>query len=109
MWWRRKSDPKPQQPYLERLEPRILYSADFGAALLGASAPGEEEQRLVDSSGDYVSLYESDTISSASLADAEVSQALANSPLTFEANVGQTDDEVDFVARGSGYRVFLAE
>ena len=28
-------------------------------------------------------------------------------PLTFEANVGQTDDQVDFLGRGSGYSVFL--
>ena len=28
-------------------------------------------------------------------------------PLTFEANQGQTDDRVDFLARGPGYNIFL--
>jgi len=28
-------------------------------------------------------------------------------PLTFEVNQGQTDDRVDFLARGPGYNVFL--
>ena len=28
-------------------------------------------------------------------------------PLTFEVNQGQTDDEVDFLARGPGYNIFL--
>ncbi len=30
-------------------------------------------------------------------------------PLAFEENQGQTDDQVDFLARGSGYTVFLSE
>lgn len=33
--------------------------------------------------------------------------ALNRIPLTFEANVGQTDERVKFFARGAGYRVFL--
>ena len=28
-------------------------------------------------------------------------------PLTFEINQGQTDDRVDFLARGPGYNIFL--
>ena len=28
-------------------------------------------------------------------------------PLTFEVNQGQTDDRVDFLARGPGYNIFL--
>ena len=32
-----------------------------------------------------------------------------STPLTFEQNHGQTDQQVDFVARGSGYTVFLTE
>ena len=35
--------------------------------------------------------------------------AVARVPLTFEENVGQTDEVVDFVARGRGYQVFLTE
>ena len=30
-------------------------------------------------------------------------------PLGFEENLGQTDEQVDFIARGSGYTVFLSE
>jgi len=33
----------------------------------------------------------------------------ATVPLAFEQNQGQTDDRVDFLARGSGYSVFLSE
>ncbi|MDH4152735.1 MAG: tandem-95 repeat protein, partial [Nitrospira sp.] len=39
---------------------------------------------------------------------APLAQYLA-APLAFEENVGQTDDSVDFLARGSGYAVFLTE
>ena len=35
--------------------------------------------------------------------------AYLSTPLTFEQNNGQTDQQVDFVARGSGYTVFLTE
>lgn len=34
-------------------------------------------------------------------------QAYASSTLTFESNGGQTDSRVDFIARGSGYSLFL--
>ena len=33
--------------------------------------------------------------------------AYGNLPLSFEANRGQTDSRVDFLARGSGYTLFL--
>ncbi|MEO7660050.1 MAG: hypothetical protein ABIV48_10590, partial [Pyrinomonadaceae bacterium] len=36
-----------------------------------------------------------------------ISEAYGKLPLTFEANQGQTDSEVKFVARGSGYNLFL--
>src|SRR3990170_1873482 len=38
---------------------------------------------------------------------AGVQEAYATLPLSFEANVGQTDAQVDFLARGSGYTMFL--
>lgn len=38
---------------------------------------------------------------------ARVLQAYAKLPLSFEANQGQTDKQVKFLARGSGYSVFL--
>src|SRR5437764_422727 len=36
-----------------------------------------------------------------------VGEAYGRLPLTFEANQGQTDAQVDFLSRGSGYTLFL--
>jgi hypothetical protein len=38
---------------------------------------------------------------------ARVSEAIGNLPLIFEANQGQTDSQVKFLSRGSGYALFL--
>jgi beta-propeller repeat-containing protein len=38
-----------------------------------------------------------------------VQDTYAKLPLSFEANVGQTDPQVDFLARGSGYTMFLSQ
>jgi hypothetical protein len=38
---------------------------------------------------------------------AQVDERYGKLPLTFEANVGQTDPRVDFVSRGDGYALFL--
>lgn len=38
---------------------------------------------------------------------ARLKEAYGQLPLSFEANVGQTDPEVDFISRGSGYTLFL--
>ena len=94
-WWRKQQHKESEQPYFEKLEPRILYSADLGAGLLAAT-PGaqQEEQRLLDASGEYIAPRTAETLTAV--------------PLSFEANVGQTDAQVDFQARGSGYEVFLA-
>ena len=40
-------------------------------------------------------------------ARADVDRAYGRLPLSFESNVGQTDAAVDFVARGTGYALFL--
>ena len=45
----------------------------------------------------------------ASPVSAQVQLAIASTPLAFELNVGQTDAEVDFLARGSGYSVWLTD
>jgi hypothetical protein len=37
-----------------------------------------------------------------------LSQAYGKLPLSFQANRGQTDSRVDFIARGSGYSLFLS-
>jgi hypothetical protein len=37
----------------------------------------------------------------------QIDAAYGKLPLSFEANVGQTDSQVDFLSRGSGYSLFL--
>ena len=52
----------------------------------------------------HVSPHSAQTVPmSASLVPA----AIAHSPLSFEANMGQTDKNVRFMARGTGYSLFL--
>ena len=43
----------------------------------------------------------------AAAADARVSEAYGKLPLRFEANRGQTHEDVRFLARGPGYTLFL--
>jgi len=40
-------------------------------------------------------------------AKARVAQAYGKLPMAFEANTGQTDEQVKFIARGAGYSLFL--
>jgi beta-propeller repeat-containing protein/uncharacterized protein DUF4214 len=44
---------------------------------------------------------------SAKLSETHVREAYGQLPLSFEMNVGQTDDRVRFLARGAGYSLFL--
>ena len=39
---------------------------------------------------------------------ARLSEAYGQLPLSFETNLGQTDPQVDFISRGSGYTLFLS-
>ncbi len=43
-----------------------------------------------------------------SVAQARLVKSYAKLPLTFETNQGQTGDQVKFLSRGSGYRLFLS-
>ncbi|MEO7650000.1 MAG: DUF4214 domain-containing protein [Bryobacteraceae bacterium] len=43
------------------------------------------------------------------IAEAKVKSTVSKLPLAFEANLGQTDARVKYVARASGYTVFLTE
>ena len=43
----------------------------------------------------------------AAAAEARVSEAYGGLPLHFEANQGQTHEDVRFLARGPGYRLYL--
>src|SRR5450631_3573024 len=40
---------------------------------------------------------------------AEWSQAMSKSPLSFQANEGQTDAQVRYMAHGAGYELFLTD
>src|SRR5436309_1968303 len=44
-----------------------------------------------------------------STAKARVQEAYGKLPLSFEANKGQTDEQVKFLSRGRGYSLFLTE
>jgi hypothetical protein len=48
-----------------------------------------------------------DVSSQISATKARINKVYGQLPLSFEANVGQTDPQVDFVSRGSGYTLFL--
>ena len=92
----RRRPPPRQRPLLEELEPRVLFSADAAAGLLDPNHwDGQAEVRMIEPAAPAPTY-------SAVQAD------VASLPLAFERNEGQTDAQVDFVARGSGYGVFLA-
>jgi hypothetical protein len=42
------------------------------------------------------------------VATARISRAYGQLPLSFEANQGQTNSQIDFLARGSGYTLFVS-
>src|ERR1043166_3238362 len=110
---------------VEELEPRILYSADFGALAHPDALAPAAEVRVLDPgvatpaaaevvAPDAVVPPSTDAIEGDRATDlaatantSSVAAQIASVPLAFEANAGQTDQAVDFLARGSGYGVFL--
>jgi VCBS repeat-containing protein len=90
----------------EELEPRLLLSADFPVTL-----PTEEP--LLPPDGPVLAVVEDAlVVEDATSAESPLTPNDAeyvSTPLTFEANEGQTDSRVDFLARGSGYNVYLTE
>ena len=74
----------------------------LGAAIVLAGAPGGSVARAAGgmSSAPRTAIQGPD--------HAPPAASIAALPLAFEQNVGQTDAAVDFLARGSGYTVFLA-
>src|SRR5438067_597471 len=73
---------------LESLEDRCLLSAGYTPLDLGG-LPGLSAKQ------------------SSAVTQAYVSAAYGQLPLSFEANQGQTDAQVNFLSRGSGYTLFL--
>jgi VCBS repeat-containing protein len=83
---------------LESLEPRLLLSAD--STILAEPLVGLR----VDSPLDSAPLL----VAPEAPAQTQVEDVYKLSPLSFEPNRGQADSQVDFVARGLDYGLFLA-
>lgn len=98
---RRMQRPRARQsPVAEVMEPRILFSADLSAAFLPATKGTQAaEHRTLDSAGEY---GQQDAARNAAALYSSVA-------LSFEANVGQADAGSDYVARGVGYGIALAQ
>jgi VCBS repeat-containing protein len=87
----------------------VAASTDLtGAASLGGDWDLEHASGRIETQGALSAQVQQDY--RAVLESAITSEAVyLSTPLTFEENTGQTDEQVDFMARGSGYSVFLTE
>ena len=119
MWWRKRRRPVVERPLAEPLEPRILYAADLAAGLMLAGvadtpdAGATAEQRVLDTTGEYVSPAAAQIAATAASPPAVDAAAMAvqrgRLALGFETNVGQADAGIDFIARGSGVGIALSD
>ncbi|MFL6694058.1 MAG: LEPR-XLL domain-containing protein, partial [Ramlibacter sp.] len=104
-WLRRTSPARARRsaPLAEWLEPRLLYSADFGGlmAATAAEAVAASETRTVTPTFEYAAM------AAATPTDTEVRSAYALTPMQFEADAGQLGEGADFAASGIGYAVRL--
>lgn len=73
--------------------------------VVGSSLAGPLSSRSVTSSDEHTAQPEAQRCVAA-LSGASAVESL---PLSFEKNVGQTDERVQFLARGAGYTLFLAQ
>ena len=88
--------------WLSRL---IVVTAILGLAAQGTASPlGQVGSPAAPSAGaaEAVTLAKPDAATQARL-----SEAYGKLPLSFEANQGQADKQVEFLSRGSGYTLFL--
>ena len=77
----------------------VIFMA-VGLQLTTANGPAQTQNVAVSSNASFSALR--------SVSDTErVVQTFGEFPLTFEANVGQTDSQVRFLSRGPGYTLFL--
>jgi hypothetical protein len=90
------------------MQNNLLARLSLGVALaaLAIAQPNRTAVQLNSSSG-AAPLIKADAAAK-SAAKNRVSQAYGKLPLSFQANRGQTDPRVDFIARGSGYSLFLS-
>lgn len=84
---------------LESLESRVLLAADLAAAATQVIEPMPTEPQPA-----AVFLLDRETGTNGSVVQ---ERAYGNLPLSFEANMGQSDSEVSYLARGDGYSLFL--
>src|SRR3954469_25121700 len=114
MRWLQRLRPDPDErriPLAEPLEPRLLYSADLGSALLvatstaaaGSAAP---EVRTLTSTGEYTARSTASAAVSPN-AQAAAGSSYLSSSLAFAAATGHDTDRADFTAYGSGYGIAL--
>ncbi|MFN0159651.1 MAG: LEPR-XLL domain-containing protein, partial [Burkholderiales bacterium] len=113
MWWPRKRRPRADRALAEPLEPRILYAADLAAAaMLTDITPAESavHARPIDAEGDYAATPASTASAAPPAVEAPAPAAVRSTlPLNFEVNAGQVDASIDFIARGSGVGIALAD
>jgi hypothetical protein len=86
-------------PALVLAIPLLTLSACAGLFSLERSSPSERSPGIPAP----------DALPSRSASTEWVQDTYAKLPLSFEANVGQTDAQVDFLAHGSGYTLFLSQ
>lgn len=91
-------------PHLRRVQPGILGSLALVVALSssGTTAPLDIKNSSVAPTTIPATKNQPDRAT-----QAKVLEAYGQLPLSFEANQGQVDKSVNFLARGSGYSVFL--
>jgi len=95
---------KSVRPRLEILEDLCLLSTGaLDTAIAGSALAITQPVGTVNNAATATALPQSDAATQARL-----SAAYGQVPMSFEANQGQTDAQVQFVSRGSGYTLFLA-
>jgi hypothetical protein len=82
----------------------LLLAFIFGAATWSRSrATGDQRNQTRDVVTSLSAAVQPDAATKA-----RIKEAYGQLPLSFEANVGQADPQVDFISRGSGYTLFLS-
>ena len=94
---------------LEPLEPRVLLSADLAGAVQAMQVvePVVPQQAAVSFLETNQGSETNNAVATTPTETAKLDAAYGNLPYSFEANQGQTDSEVSYLARGDGYSLFL--
>ncbi len=79
-----------------------------GIALAGALAKSHRDATLPEASTGSLRLMSAHHPGERNQGKVQLQHAWGKLPLQFEANQGQTDKQVQFLSRGSGYNLFLA-